>query len=384
MRRLMDWAAEKILVIGGSGFLGANIVHFLVAEARVPPASVRTFSDRASHALDDLPGVEKLEGDILAPGSVARACEGRTIVFHAAGSTTFDPRLRQQQWMVNVEGTRNVLHAVLASRTVRRLCYTSTVNVLGCPWPEGSLGTEESCDPYTSQQRLHSFSCAGDALALADAVSRGGAPRGWWKRIRMGYFDSKLAAQELVNRAAREQGLDVVSVLPGTCFGPGGDGPGPALLIKAVLGNRIPGVPRGGLPLAHAADVARGHALAVENGKPGASYIVSGRLDDNRRYVDIMRIVAEVIREKEPGRALRARFPVVPGAVAWLSAGLAETWQGLLGKPVTLSRPAARASCHALFYSSKRAERQIGYHPEKSFREAVGAMYDSLRVTPTS
>ena len=374
----MDWNAARVLVVGGSGFLGANLIHFLVREKGVSPGNVRSFSNRATRVLDDLPGVELRSGDILDPRSVAQACEGRTLVFHAAGSTTFDPRLKRQQWMVNVEGTRNVLEAVRASCTVRRLCYTSTVNVLGCPSPEGSVGTEETCNPYACRPRLHSFASAGEVLSFADAVHEGVAPRAWWKRIGIGYFDSKLAAQELVNRTAREQGFDIVSVLPGTSFGPYDELPGSGLLIRGVRDNRIPGVPRGGLPLAHVHDVARAHALAVENGKPGGLYIASGRQEDNRRYADMMRIISEVVKEKEPGREVKTRFPVISEPISWAAACLAEGWSGLRGRPAVLSRQALRASRHVLFYSSSRADREIGYRAEKSFREAVGEMYSYM------
>ncbi len=81
--RPMDWAEEKVLVFGGSGFLGANIVHFLVTEKGVHQENIRTLSNRATHALDDLPEVEQTEGNILDPAAVARACEGRTIVLDA-------------------------------------------------------------------------------------------------------------------------------------------------------------------------------------------------------------------------------------------------------------------------------------------------------------
>jgi nucleoside-diphosphate-sugar epimerase len=37
------------------------------------------------------------------------------------------------------------------------------------------------------------------------------------------------------------------------------------------------------------------------------------------------------------------------------------------------------ASRYALFYRSTRAEKELGYRPEKTFREAVELMYDSLR-----
>jgi len=375
----VDWAVEKVLVIGGSGFLGANIVHDLVARAGVPLVSIRTFSDRTTHALDDLPGIDQRQGDVLDRESVAAACRDCTLVFHAAGSATFDPRRKRQQWLANVEGTRNVLAAVRASRTIRRLCYTSTVNVLGCPRPDGALGTEESCSPYASRPPLHSFESAEDALALADAVHAGTAGAGWWKRLGIGYFDSKLAAQELVNRAARKNGLDVVSVLPGTCFGRHGEHGDAAELMKGVMRNGIPAAPRGGLPLAHASDVARGHVLSAEKGRPGALYIISGRPEDNLRHADLMHVLADVIRLNEPEARIRDRFPTLPAWLVWLSAAAAEARSGLTGRPVTLSRQAARVSQYALFYSSALAEKELGYRPEKTFQQGVQEMYHSLR-----
>jgi dihydroflavonol-4-reductase len=374
----VDWKDEKVLITGGSGFLGANLIHFLVAEKHVPQRSVRSFAHRQSHALDDLPGVEQRLADILDLKAVTEACADRTLVFHTAGSTTFDPRLRKQQWLVNVEGTRNVLEAVSASRTVRRLCHTSTVNVLGCPSPAGSHGTEETCNPYTSRPRLHSFASAAEALALADAVHAGCAPRDWWKRVRIGYFSSKLAAQELVNRAALG-GLDVVSVLPGTFFGPYDEFFGPSAFLLAILHNAIRAAPRGGLPLAHVHDIARGHVLAVEKGRPGSVYIVSGKAEDNRPYRDMFRIIAEALRQKEPHRAIATAFPIIPPAAALAAAAVVQAWAALRQKPAALSIPAARASAHLFFYSSGKAERELGYVAERRFREGVEEMYASMK-----
>lgn len=375
----MVWQDQKVLVTGGTGFLGANLIHVLVDERCVPASSIRSLADRLSHALDDLPDVEQQFGDILDPRMVADACDGRTLIFHTAGSTTFDPGRKRRQWMVNVEGTRNVIAAARASGTVRRLCHTSTVNVLGCPAPHGSVGDEESCNPYTSRPKLHSLASAAQALRLADSVHDGRAPRSWWKRLGIGYYDSKLAAQELVNRAAVE-GLDVVSVLPGTFFGPFEELPGPSSYLEGVMRNRVLGVPTGGLPLVHVHDVARGHLLAMERGLPGGMYIISGKPEDNRRFADMMSIIADVVREKEPQRALRSRFPVLPFAGTWAAAVLVEAWCSLSGQAATLSRQAVRAARHASFYSSKRAARELGYKAEKSFREGVSEMYDYLKA----
>jgi len=374
---MIDWPREKVLVTGGSGFLGANLIHLLVRDNRVPQGSIRSFFHRDSASIDDLPGIEKRLGDVLDPVMLADACRDRTLVFHTAGSISFDPREKKRQWLLNVEGTRNVLEAVRAARTVRRLCHTSTVNVLGASREPGWIGTEGS-SPYAARPRLHSFASAEEAVGFADAVHDGRAPGAWWKRIGIGYLDSKLAAQELVNRAVRRGDVDAVSVLPGTFFGPYDEFLGPGRFIRAVREGRVPGVLRGGLPLAHAGDVAAGHALAMERGVSGGLYILGGLPDDNRTLADMMSIIAGVLREKEPSRPVRTSFPVIPRRVAWLAAAAEEMRARLMNQEATLTRGAVRGGTAFNFYSSEKARRELGYSPWRSFHDAVAEMYDYL------
>jgi dihydroflavonol-4-reductase len=321
--------------------------------------------------LQDLPGVELAPGDLLDPHSAAAACRDRTLVFHTAGITSFDPRLKRIQWLINVEGTRNVLRAAARSGTVKRVCHTSTVNVLGCPDPPGSLGTVSACNPYASRPRVHSFASRQETLAFADAVRDGRAAGAWEHRIGIGYFDSKLAAQEIVDRAVRDDGIDVVSVLPGIFFGPRDTLVGPSLYILQVRANAVPAASRTGLPLAHVDDVARGRVLAMVNGRPGGRYIVSGRSEDNRYLADMLGIIAGVLQEREPLHPVRGRFPVMPGPVVRVAAFFTEALAVLRGTPCLLSRAAARAGSFPSFYSNEETEREIGYVPRRSFREAV-------------
>jgi dihydroflavonol-4-reductase len=268
-----------------------------------------------------------------------------------------------------------VLRAAAASGTVKRVCHTSTLNVLGCPRPRGSLGTVSTCDPYAGRPRLFSFASSGEALAFADAVHDGRAPAHWERRIGIGYFDSKLAAQEIVTRAVREEGLDAVSVLPGTSFGPRDTLIGSSLYIVLVRRNAVPAASRTGLPLAHVEDVARGHVLAMKNGRPGGRYIVSGPPEDNRYLADMLQIIATVLRQKEPFRHIRSSFPVMPGVVVRVAAFFSEASAVLHGVPCVLSRAGARAASFPSFYSNEETEREIGYAPRKSFREGVEDAY---------
>jgi len=370
----MNLADERILITGGKGFLGANLAARLVRTEGVPGPSIRIFDLEGgpTGALRDLPGLEIVPGNVLDRESVATACRDRTVVFHAAAVTSFDPRLKRIQWLVNVEGTRNILRAAAESGGLKRICTTSTVNVLGCPDPPGSLGTVGSCRPYAGRPRLFSFASPGETLAFADAVHDGRTPKGWERRIGIGYFDSKLAAQEIVDRAVREEGLDAVSVLPGTFFGPRDLRVGSSIYIARVRKNAIPAVPpQTGLPLCHVDDVARGHVLAAVRGRPGGRYIVTGKPEDNRFLADMLGLIAEVVRRKEPGRRVRGRFPVLPGSLVKAAAFLAETAAIVRGTPCLLSRDAVRAGSFPSFYTNEETEREIGYVPQRTFREAV-------------
>ena len=120
------------------------------------------------------------------------------------------------------------------------------------------------------------------------------------------------------------------------------------------------------------------------NGRPGGRYIVSGRSEDNRYLADMLGIIAGVLKEREPLRPVRSRFPVMPGPVVRVAAFFTEALAVLRGTPCLLSRAAARAGSFPSFYSNEETEREIGYAPRKSFCEAVEDAYTYSRFTSTA
>jgi dihydroflavonol-4-reductase len=378
----------KILVLGGTGHLGSVLVRALVQAEGVSPPDIRVFFLRGSPTtgLQDLPGLELVPGDVLDPGQVTEACRGVRLVFHLIGDLSFDPGSRVRQWQVNVEGTRNVLRAVLANSAIERLCYTSTVNTLAVPDPPGSLGELSGCDPYRGGRggsghrargapSLHSFRSVREILDFADAIHAATLPLNTIRRkVRIGYFDSKLAAQELVNRAVAQEGLDAVSVLPGTMFGPAPSATGTGLYLTALYGNRLPAVLRGGLPLMHVMDAAEGHILAMRRGRKGGRYILTGRAEDNRTFADMAGIIAEVLQRAFPERRLHRPAAVIGPRFALAASWLAELGASLTGRPAALTRSMVRAGSVCTFYSHALAQRELGYAPKRTFRQAVEEM----------
>jgi nucleoside-diphosphate-sugar epimerase len=373
----------KILVTGGTGHLGASIIHHLVNELNIPCRNIRVFYLKNSpiNALLDLKDFNHLElfpGNILNYEEVEKSVEDIDFIFHAAGQTTFDPRLKKIQWLVNVEGTRNILEASIKRRRVKRICYTSTVNSLGIPHPLGSIGDFDNSNPYTSKPKLHTFNSPEETLEFTEGVHRGEIP-GWWKKIGIGYYDSKLAAQELVLDYVKKYDLDVVSVLPGTMIGPYDYLISGAIYIICIYNNLLPGVLKGGMSFLHVMDSVEGHILAMEKGKKGERYIITGREEDCLYLKDMLKIIAEVIREHEKEHKVKVPRIVLNKNIAMMAGFFAEIYGKMFKKPVGLSRDAVKAGSLPCFYSYKKARDELGYRPKRTFRQAVVEAYSYLK-----
>jgi UDP-glucose 4-epimerase len=122
----------SILVTGGAGFIGSNLVHELAAAGQ----TVRVLDDFSTGRRGNLAGldgdVEVMEGDVRDQLTVRAAVAGAEVVYHLAAlpsvaRSVADPRASHS---VNAEGTLNIL---LAARDagVRRLVYASSSSVYG-------------------------------------------------------------------------------------------------------------------------------------------------------------------------------------------------------------------------------------------------------------
>lgn len=132
----MDLRGKKLLVIGGSGFIGSHIVDHLVksdaAEIVIYDNFSRGTRENMSEALQD-PRVKifPLGGDITQTDILNEAMKGVDGVFHLAALWLLHchdyPR---SAFEVNIRGTFNVLEACVANK-VKRLVYSSSASVYG-------------------------------------------------------------------------------------------------------------------------------------------------------------------------------------------------------------------------------------------------------------
>ena len=324
-------SGDRVLVTGATGFIGSAVTRALVARDQEVVALVEPGADAEN--LIDLP-VKQVVGDLRIVEDMRKAVSGCRAVFHVAALYRFWARDPTAFYDINVGGTRNVLEAA-GDAGVEALVYTSTVGTLGLEAVSGSNSADERSFP--------------DVRHLYGSYKR-----------------SKYVAEHEVLRAVAE-GFPASLVMPTFPLGPGDRAPTPTgRLVLDFLNGRMPGYVDTVLNVAHVDDVATGHLLALERGRPGRSYILGG---ENLTLEVLLRELARIT-------GLPAPRLKVPRAVSLLVAGLSESVEGrLLRRHPSVPLEAARMSTSRMSYDDGRARSELGY----SSRPATEALESSAR-----
>jgi nucleoside-diphosphate-sugar epimerase len=145
-------SAELYLVTGGAGFLGINLVRFLLARGH----TVRSL-DIAPFDYPERNAVEVIQGDIRDPATIERAMPGIDVVVHCAAAL---PLYRPEEiFSTEVDGTRLLLESAQAHR-VARFIHISSTAVYGIP----------DHHPISEDDRLHGVGPYGEAKIQAEQV----------------------------------------------------------------------------------------------------------------------------------------------------------------------------------------------------------------------
>ena len=238
----------RVLVTGGSGFVGANLVTTLLDRGY----SVRSF-DRAPSPLAAHPKLQVLQGDITDKAVCAQAVEGIDTVFHTAaiidlmGGASVSDEYRQRSFAINVGGTQNLVDAGQAAG-VQRFVYTSSNSVV--MGGQNISGGDETL-PYTS--RFNDLYTETKVVAERFVLSQNGVgdmltcairPSGIWGRgdqtMFRKLFESVIAGHVKVligRKSARLDNSYVHNLIHGFILAaqhlvPGGTAPGQAYFIN--------------------------------------------------------------------------------------------------------------------------------------------------------
>lgn len=316
------------LVTGANGFVGAAVMRALIARGESVRALVRPNSNTVNL---DGSSVDIAYGDITDKASLLEAIDGCRTVLHVAADYRLWVPDPDSMYRTNIDGSVNVLEAA-AEAGATNMVYTSSVAVLGIN-ADKSAADEET------------------PVSVDDMV-------GPYKR-------SKFLAEEAVRRRAEELGFPVITVNPSTPIGPGDFRPTPTgrIIVDSALG-KMPAYVDTGLNIVHVDDVAQGHLLARDAGKPGERYILGGA---DLSLKEILAMVAKHSGRKPPSVRL-PRAAVYPVAV------VGEIVARLFGTEPLVTLDELRMAKKHMYFSSRKAETELGYR----WRPAEEAIVDAL------
>ena len=230
-------ASKKILITGGTGFLGTHIVRQLLdageKDLRVMASSVPDWMTDA--------GVDAVEGSVTNIEDVARSVAGVSAIFHLAGKVSRDNSDAALMNKVHVQGTRLLCEAAKEAG-VKTIVLASSSGTI-------AVSDDDQIHDETYPPPL-------------DIISR-------WAYYASKYYQERTALESFDGDGRR-----LVIMNPTLLLGPDDERLSSTKPVLDFLGRKIPYTPSGGLSFVDARDAAAAFVTALEKGKHQEKYLL--------------------------------------------------------------------------------------------------------------
>lgn len=309
-------SSKKILITGGTGFLGTHVVRNLIETGE---KGIRVIASHVPEWMKD-EGVESIEGSILDAKDLGAALKDVSVVIHLAGKVSRDNDDATLMNKVHLEGTRLLCDAAVESGAATLVLASSS----------GTIAVSE--DPFVHDEH---------------------SPQPVELLTRWAYYASKYYQERTALHGFQGEGKKLVVLNPSLLLGPGDDRMSSTKIVLDLLAKRVPYSPGGGLNFVDARDAAPVFLSAIEKGANGEKYLLGAA---NMPF-------AEFFGRVERLSGVSAPLINVPKKLAVAGSSIVESFFANWGKtsPVATSE-VEQAECFWYFESSKAME-ELGFDP---------------------
>jgi nucleoside-diphosphate-sugar epimerase len=298
----------KILVTGGTGFIGSYIIKELVEKG---------FAVRAIRRRNNLPNyisasifqqVEWVDGDILDVVSLQEAMDSVDAVVHAAAIISFDKRDKKNMYQTNIAGTANIVNTAL-EKNIQRLVHISSVAALGRTAKGGHVTEEKKWEESNTN--------------TAYAISKYRGEMEVWRGIA--------------------EGLQAVILNPSTVIGYGDWTTSSCRIFKSVY-DEFPWYSTGVNGFVGVEDVAKAAVQLLETDISAERFIINS---DNWSFQQLFNCIADGFGKKHP---TRLATPLL-AEIAWRM----EKIKSLVSrKRPLLTRESARVANSSTYFENQK------------------------------
>ncbi len=320
----------KLLITGGSGFLGAHLVPRLVAAGHEVRIIGR--SKPAGPAFDK---AEYVPGDLKNREAVRRALQGVEAVYHLAGLVSFQDKDARRMYELHVDATRELLQDVREAG-VQRVILASTSGTIAVS-KEERVGTEDDDYPIP-------------------VVGR-------WP-----YYLSKIYEEKLALEYCRKHAIPLVVLNPSLLMGPGDERLSSTWTVMKFLQGELPAMPGGGMCLVDVRDAAEAFAHALTRGEVYGRHLMGVNLHMDDFFHRLERL-----------SGVRAPRLKLPSRANVLGAKLLEQVAKWRGTTPTLDPQEVDVGEHFFWVDASKAERELGFQA----RDVHETLHDTVQYLYT-
>jgi len=325
----------KLLVTGGSGFLGTHLVPKLLEAGHEVRLIGRTQPSAA------LARAEFILGDLKNRETVRHALEGVEAIYHLAGLVSFQDKDARRMYELHVDATRELLRDAREAG-VKRFILASTSGTIAVS-KEERIGTEEDDYPIT-------------------VVGR-------WP-----YYLSKIYEEKLALEYCRKHSIPLVVLNPSLLMGPGDDRLSSTWTVMKFLNEEIPAMPGGGISFVDARDAAEAFFNALTRGELYGRHLMGVNMSLSDFFDRLERLTG-----------VAAPRLHLPSKVNVMGAKLLERWAKFRGTKPALDPQEVDIGEHYFYLDASKAERDLGFQardPQETLHDTV--QYIFTKMPPTS
>ncbi len=320
-------AAKKILVTGGTGFLGTHLVrHFLDAGAK----NLRVMASSIPQWMTDS-GVEAFAGSVTNREHVGEATKDVEAIYHLAGKVSFDYDGAAQMNKLHVEGTR-------------RLCEAAKENGVKNFILASSSGT----------------SAVSETPEMLDETY----PQPVEILTKWAYYASKYYQEKTALRAFSEKGERLVILNPSLLLGTGDERLSSTKIVLDFMARKFPYTPSGGMNFVDAADAAAAFVNALDKGGHGERYLLGAA----------NWTVKEFFARLERLSGVSAPMLKIPKNLAVAGSSLISSLYKSFNKPAPFEASEVEMGEYFWYFDSSKAAEELNFttrDPQQTLQETV-------------
>lgn len=325
---------KKILITGGTGFLGAHIVRNFLAFGE---KNLKVMASRVPEWMKDA-GVKAVEGSVADRDAVAKACKNVSAIFHLAGKVSRDNDDAAVMNKIHLEGTRLLCEAAKEAGVATMVLASSS----------GTIGVseDEQIVDETYPQPVDVF-------------------------LRWAYYASKYYQERAAIENFNGDGQRLVILNPSLLLGPDDGRLSSTKPVLDFLARKIPYCPSGGLNFVDARDAAAAFIAALEKGRHQEKYLLGAT---NMTF-------HEFFGRLERLSGVSAPMLKVPRKLAMAGSSIISSVYKNWGKTSPVMPNEVEQAEYFWYFDSSKAEEELGFaprDPQETLQDTITYLRENL------